>query len=87
MSYEQDFSPEEKTIRYLRGWQWVRTNHGSLFDRGSADSYYHRGPNPHYGGINGCGYELVDELNDEEVREYMAGYEWNERFGDKKDWG
>jgi hypothetical protein len=20
------------------------------------------------------------------VAEYMAGYEWNEKFGDKKDW-
>ena len=87
MSYDQDFSPEEKTIRLLRGWQWVRTNHGSLFDRGSADNYYHRGPSPHYGGIGGCPHPKTTELNEEEVAEYMAGYDWNERFGDKKDWG
>lgn len=85
--YEQDFSPQEKTIRLLRGYQWVRTNHGSLFDRGGADSYYHRGPNPHWGGIGGCEYPKHVDLNDEEIAEYMAGYDWNEQYGDKKDWG
>ena len=27
--------------------------HGNWFDRGSADSYYGRRPNPHRGGVGG----------------------------------
>jgi hypothetical protein len=72
--------------RELKGWQWVRKNHGSLYDRGSADSYYGRGPSPHYGGIGGCPYPEERGLTDEERAEYMAGYMYNERHGDKKDW-
>lgn len=61
--------------------------HGSLWDRGSADSYYGRPRNPHYypqGTYNG---EPVTKLSASEVFIYMAGYDWNEKFGDKKDWG
>lgn len=85
--YDMDLTEQEKVVRALKGWQWTRGNHGSLFDRGSADSYYHRVPSPHYGGIGGCPYPKVTDLSDEEVREYQAGYDWNERYGDKKDWG
>lgn len=28
-------------------------SHGSPFDRGSADSWYHRARNPHKGGVGG----------------------------------
>ena len=28
--------------------QFDRERHGSLYDRGRADSYYRRGPNPHW---------------------------------------
>ena len=61
--------------------------HGNPFDRGSADSYYHRPRNPHKypnGTYNG---EPVTDLTPEEVAAYHAGYDWNEQFGDKKDWG
>jgi hypothetical protein len=60
--------------------------HGSLYDRGSADSYYRRPANPHYypeGSYNG---EAVTDLTDEEKAEYYRGYEDNERAGDFKDW-
>jgi hypothetical protein len=60
--------------------------HGSLFDRGSADSYYGRPCDPHYypqGSYNG---ERVTDLTDEQVKEYLAGYDWNEKHGDKKNW-
>jgi hypothetical protein len=77
---------QEAVVRALKGWQWVRKNHGSLFDRGSADSYYGRMPNPHYGGVGGDSGERVAQLSFEETAEYLAGYEDNERFGDKKDW-
>jgi hypothetical protein len=60
--------------------------HGSLFDRGSADSYYGRPRDPHWypeGSYNGDRVEATDELD---IREYMEGYDWNEKNGDKKSW-
>lgn len=76
---------QEKLIQVLRGPQFSRS-HGSLYDRGSADSYYGRMPDPHwYPEGTGHGIKVV-ELNDVEVAEYMAGYEDNEKSGDKKDY-
>lgn len=76
---------EDKIIRALRGPQFNR-DHGSLYDRGSADSYYGRVPEPHYW-PEGTGHGTkVVELNAAEVEEYIAGYEYNERHGDKKDY-
>jgi hypothetical protein len=78
---------QEQIIRALKGLQFDRRTHGSLFDRGSADSYYGRPRDPHYGGIGGSCLPHTTELSPEEVSEYMAGYDWNESYGDKKDWG
>lgn len=61
-------------------------SHGSLWDRGSADSYYGRPRDPHYypdGSYNG---ERITDLTPEQVKEYLDGYEWNEKHGDKKNW-
>ena len=62
------------------------TRHGGCFDRGSADSYYNRGVEPHYyvGGTHTS--EKVTKLTEKEVANYMAGYAFNEKFGDKKSW-
>jgi hypothetical protein len=58
--------------------------HGNPFDRGSADSYYGRAPSPHKY-PNGTGnLPRVEELTEAERQEYMAGYAYNEEFGDKK---
>lgn len=84
--YDTEFTAEELTFRTLKGWQWVRDNHGSLFDRGSADSYYNRTTNPHYGGVGGDSGERVVNLSEEEIAEYIAGYNHNEQFGGKKDY-
>lgn len=81
-----ELTEQESTLRALKGWQWIRKNHGSLFDRGSADSYYGRSPDPHYGGVGGDSGERVSDLTDEERSEYLAGYAHNEMFGHKKDW-
>lgn len=65
------------------------TWHGSPFDRGSADSYYGRAQVPHWW-PEGTGHGVRLESQDmslKELREYFRGYEYNERFGDKKDWG
>ena len=61
--------------------------HGSFFDRGAADSYYHRGRDPHRGGVGGDSGPRIDATTAEEVEAYNAGYDYNEQFGGKKDWG
>lgn len=61
--------------------------HGSLYDRGAADSYYHRSRNPHWypeGAGNGA---RIPAKTQDEIDEYNAGYDYNEKLGDKKDWG
>ena len=77
---------QERVVRALKGWQFVRGTHGCLFDRGSADSYYGRPRQPHYGGVGGDSGKRVEQLTAEEIAEYHAGYDDNERYGDKKDW-
>jgi hypothetical protein len=62
------------------------TSHGSPFDRGSADSWYHRPQHPHRGGVGGDSGPRIEKLLEEEIQAYLAGYEWNEQFGGKKEW-
>jgi hypothetical protein len=64
----------------------IEMKHGSAFDRGAADSWYHRAKNPHKGGVGGDSGERIEVLTAEEVWLYNMGYEYNERFGGKKDW-
>ena len=78
---------QEQIVRALRGWQFDRTKHGSLFDRGGADSYYGRQPGPHYGGVGGGSGPTVPVTDEASVAEYMAGYNQNEQLDNKKDWG
>jgi hypothetical protein len=78
-------SEQERVVRGLRDWQFQR-KHGSLYDRGSADSHYGRMPSPHYGGMGGDSGPRVEVYDESSVAEYLAGYEYNERFGDKKDY-
>ena len=81
-----DKSEQEQIVQALRGPQFDRKLHGGLFDRGSADSYYGRPKDPHWW-PEGTGLgKQVTELNEAEVAEYLAGYEWNELHGDKKSW-
>ena len=62
--------------------------HGSAFDRGAADSYYSRGPDPHYYvGATYMSERISCEPGTPEYEDYMAGYDYNEQFGDRKDWG
>jgi hypothetical protein len=79
-------SEQQQVIRALRGWQFDRSQHGCLYDRGSADSYYSRPVDPHYGGVGGDSGSRVEVTDAESVAEYMAGYDDNERMGGKKDW-
>ena len=79
---------KERVVHILKSqWQFDRKKHGSLYDRGSADSYYGRPRDPHYGGVGGLSGQRVDQgLSIDEIKEYYAGYEYNERFGDRKEW-
>lgn len=65
------------------------TRHGGPFDRGAADSYYDRGPMPHYFKGQTHFSEEVQEkdMTPDEIKAYYAGYDYNEKHGDKKDWG
>jgi hypothetical protein len=62
--------------------------HGGPFDRGSADSYYCRGTKPHYFPGDTYASDMITEesMTAEEVAAYYAGYDWNERYGNKKDY-
>ena len=82
----REFTEIQRTEQAIRGPQFDRERHGSLFDRGRADSWYSRDRNPHWypeGSYNG---QRIDQLNQYEIAEYLAGYDYNERFGDKKSW-
>ena len=77
---------QEQIVQALRGEQFDRKLHGGLFDRGSADSYYGRPRDPHWY-PEGTGHgQPVTELNETEIQEYLTGYDYNERHGDKKSW-
>lgn len=73
-------------VRAIKGPEWIRERHGSLFDRGAADSYYHREPDPHYGGVGGDSGPRVAVWHFGGMAEYMAGYNHNEQSGFKKDY-
>jgi hypothetical protein len=81
------FGIDEKRTVHFQGKEYT-TWHGSPFDRGGADSYYHRGAKPHwYPEGTGRGEIVTEErMSLEEIEAYFAGYDHNERFGDKKSW-
>lgn len=60
-------------------------SHNGPYDRGRADSYYGRRPNPHKWIDNSDGTRSKVELTDpKEIEAYKAGYRDNDDF---KDWG
>jgi len=83
----KEFTEIQRVEQALQGPQFDRERHGSLFDRGSADSYYGRPRDPHWypkGSYNG---QKITDLNPIEIQAYNAGYDWNEQYGDKKNYG
>ena len=60
--------------------------HGSPYDRGSADAYYHRPQDPHYYKKASYSSDRVDkkDMSDEQKAEYFLGYY---ETTDRKDWG
>lgn len=60
--------------------------HGGPYDRGSADSYYRRGLDPHYYvGKTGLSKRIEKEdMTEDELDAYYAGYDDNEDAGNFK---
>lgn len=77
----------EHTVTFDTARQYDQ-RHGGAFDRGSADSYYARGYEPHcYVGATASSTRVeLDAMTAEDIEAYTAGYYWNERFGHKKDY-
>jgi len=66
----------------------VNKNHGSPYDRGSADSYYRRSCSPHWypaGSYDGSCIQEED-MTTQEIAEYLQGYEENEKSGNFKEY-
>tara|TARA_B100001057_G_scaffold329093_1_gene329470 strand:+ start:131 stop:337 length:207 start_codon:yes stop_codon:yes gene_type:complete len=62
--------------------------HGGPYDRGSADSWYRRNPEPHYwtgGSYHGI-HITEDRMTKEEIKAYWAGFDENEASGCHKEW-
>lgn len=67
--------------------QFDREAHGSLYDRGAADSYYSRWQEPHWYPNGTYNDPKITDLTEAERIEYLEGYDYNEQYGDKKSWG
>ena len=80
----QEAALEQMTMEF-QGITYNAQN-GSPFDRGAADSYYGRPERPHKY-PNGTGWAPrieSDGMTMEELRAYFAGYNYNERSGERK---
>jgi len=60
----------------------MNQEHGSPYDRGSADSFYRRQPQAHYM-IDGARIEKAD-MTAEQIAEYEVGYEDNHKQTDSR---
>jgi hypothetical protein len=63
--------------------------HGGPWDRGSADNYYGRAFEPHYFLGDTYSSERIgrSQMTPDQLDAYSAGWEYNARWGDRKDWG
>ena len=64
------------------------TRHGGPYDRGGADFYYGRGFDPHYftGGTYTSDRVKREDMTNEDLAAYRAGYEAAEAAGDTKEY-
>ena len=74
----------DQVTQYTVHGKTYEQKHGNAFDRGSADSWYGRPRNPHKGGVGGNSGLRVEQLDDNELEAYHAGYDYNEQHGGKK---
>lgn len=66
----------------------IDRSHGSPYDRGGADFWYHRPRRPHKYPNGTYNQPRVDEadLTPAEIAAYHQGYDEAEAQGDQKDW-
>lgn len=79
---------EESEMEFIRfKGQDYDASHGSAFDRGMSDSYYNRPKNPHMwpGGVFKC-ERVILKPDTEDYDDYLAGYEYNEKYGGKNNY-
>lgn len=62
------------------------TRHGGPYDRGSADAYYRRPYEPHYYRKGTYSSERVEDLTEEELLAYAAGFNEQQDSGEFKGW-
>ena len=64
----------------------MEERHGSPYDRGTADAYYHRPKQPHYYERNSYSTERIEEkdMTGQQLADYDLGYEMTT---DRKDFG
>ena len=64
-----------------------RNRHGSLYDRGSADSWYRREKQPHWYPNGSYNLPRIEDLDEAQIAEYNLGFDENERdLGARKQW-
>lgn len=75
-------------VEYDTSFESENMRHGGPFDRGSADSYYRRGYDIHYYvGATGSTPRIEEaDMTSDQVSQYLAGYAYNEKHGDHKEW-
>lgn len=82
---------DETALRLLSGLTLIAEaadydqSHGSAYDRGSADSHYGRAKKPHRW-LDKLGKQREELTDPADIAAYHAGYDENERSGDKKQW-
>ena len=68
----------------------MNKDHGSPYDRGGADFWYHRPRDPHWypeGTYRGERIDPTNGMTEQEIKEYHLGYDDAEEWGEQKDWG
>ena len=65
-----------------------KQRHGGAWDRGSADSYYRRPPDPHfYVGDTYSSEKVIEaDMTPAEIYQYWEGYKHNEQLGHFKEY-
>lgn len=81
------FLESQEVEAVIRNKQYSQ-RHGGPYDRGAADSHYNRPFNPHFYVGDTATSPRVELacMTPEEITAYTAGYNYNERFGEKKQW-
>ena len=71
----------------MKDHQKYNQEHGSFYDRGHSDCYYSRKRLPHkWVEVKDTNFQhtVVLAENDDEITEYLAGYDFCEKFGERK---